>query len=352
MVEQDVRHGLIPELFRGRSPQPAAPRDIRGQMSAPIETVAVLALTYRTLRGNEAAVLCADGTGALAYLVGRVATGAVGSHAGRARRLVRERATAKDAAVPRPRLAVRLDADALSFERVGQAHARSPTIRRVHAAPNKPCRPCRRLASVRGLGQSWQRMARTRRTSSAPLASRRRQGVRDAPVRGYGALIQAGAAAAAVASIVGVTVTLLDLWPDGRPPPKPIVELGVPKVSGLMTYKRYAGLRRWKTKTLPQEDLLLKGVKVDYQAKVSGASPQTIFPTRMTLLKSGSEELIKLDGESFRTTQDPDKGVLHKFIYSRGAGLYKLIIEAPEPSGSSSFDEKESRWFRFRPEEP
>ena len=72
----------------------------------------------------------------------------------------------------------------------------------------------------------------------------------------------------------------------------------------------------------------------------------------MTLLKSGSEALVKLDGDSFVTTQDPDKGVLHKFIYSRGAGLYKLIIEAPEPSGSSSFDEKESRWFRFRPEEP
>jgi hypothetical protein len=172
------------------------------------------------------------------------------------------------------------------------------------------------------------------------------------PGHGYGVLIKAGAAAAAIASIVGVTVTLLDLWPDGQPPSKPIVELGVPQISGLMTYETYANLRRLETKSLPQADRLLKGVKVDYQATVSGAPPNTRFPTNMTLLKSGSDKTIKLDGEAFVTKQDPDKGVLHTFIYSRGEGLYQLIIEAPEPSGSSSLDEKTSRWFRFRPEEP
>ena len=172
------------------------------------------------------------------------------------------------------------------------------------------------------------------------------------PVRGYGALIQVGAAAAAVASIVGVTVTLLDLWPDGQPPSKPIVELGVPQISALMSYETYAALRRWETESLPEQDRVAKGVKVDYQARVSGAPPETTFPTRMTLLKEGSEDTIELDGESFVTKQDPDKGVLHTFIHSRGAGRYKLIIEAPEPSGSSSLDYQESEWFRFEPEQP
>ena len=39
-----------------------------------------------------------------------------------------------------------------------------------------------------------------------------------------------------------------------------------------MTYENYAALRRWKLETIPQEDRLLKGVKVDYQAKVSGVA--------------------------------------------------------------------------------
>jgi len=166
-------------------------------------------------------------------------------------------------------------------------------------------------------------------------------------------LIRAGAAAAAIASIIGVTVTLLDFWPGGEPPPKPVVELGVPQISGLMTYETYASLRRLETKSLPPADRLLKGVKVDYEATVSGAAPNTRFPTNMTLLKSGSDEPIKLDGEAFVTKQrDTDRGVLHTFIYSRGQGRYKLVIEAPEPSGSSSFDEKTSRWFRFESEKP
>ena len=39
-------------------------------------------------------------------------------------------------------------------------------------------------------------------------------------------------------------------------------------------------------------------------------------------------------------------------LLGRKLVIEKLVIEAPEPSGSSSFDEKTSRWFRFESEKP
>jgi hypothetical protein len=196
-------------------------------------------------------------------------------------------------------------------------------------------------------------MVRTRGRGSR-TTFRRRQGSADAAVQGqraYGVLLKVGAGCAAVASIVGLGITFSHLWPGGGAPPNAIVALGEPQVSEPMTYKTYAKLRRWKTDGLSQEELQQRGVKVDYRATVTGAPLDTAFEVRMTILKlepEGATVVDTQDGEGFKTTQDPDVFDLHSFVWARGPGRYKLELEVPDVSGSSSKASVESTEFRFR----
>lgn len=170
--------------------------------------------------------------------------------------------------------------------------------------------------------------------------------------RAYGALLKVGAAAAAVASIVGVAVTFSDLWPGGAAPPSPIVSLSEPQISEPMTYETFAKVARWDTDKLSPKELKERGVKVDYRATVTGAPVGTEFDVRMTILElrpEGATEVVDTqDGERFKTTQDPDAFDLHSWVWTRGPGRYKLVIEVPDPSGSSSKAYAKSEEFRFR----
>jgi hypothetical protein len=157
----------------------------------------------------------------------------------------------------------------------------------------------------------------------------------------YRLVVQLGAAAAAIASIVGLALTFAHLWSGGTGSTLPLrVTIDKPDVH-TTTFGDYLMEHGRSRKGVPHDDLVSKVVAVDYRATVDHAPAKTTYPLRLTLQKSRKgifttieqKEGVRLD-TGIDTGTDRTIGDEY-FARLPGPGLYRLrvdVVSAADPT--------------------
>ena len=153
-------------------------------------------------------------------------------------------------------------------------------------------------------------------------------------------LLQAGAAAGAVASIVGLMLTFGTFWradgSDGASAADARVTLTKPDVQ-VMDYQHYVLEHREKLTGVPSRDLTRNGIGVDYRVTIGNAPPQTAYPVRLTLQRSVGDVTVPVtpqDNDALNTGVDPQTAqtVGKAFLTVDRPGRYRVRIDIMSPS--------------------
>jgi len=157
----------------------------------------------------------------------------------------------------------------------------------------------------------------------------------------YRVVVQLGAAAAAIASIVGLVLTFAHLWSGSSSPELPLrISIGKPDVH-TTTFGDYLKEHGRSRKNVPHADLVGKVVAVDYRATVENAPAGTAYPLRLTLQKSRSGVFTTIDqktGARLDTNidQGTDRTIGDEYFDNLpGPGRYRLrvdVVSAADPN--------------------
>ena len=157
----------------------------------------------------------------------------------------------------------------------------------------------------------------------------------------YRLVVRLGAAAAAIASIVGLVLSFAHLWSGGSDSALPLrVAIGKPDVHPT-TFGDYLMEHGRSRKGVPHADLVSKVVAVDYRATVDHAPAKTTYPLRLTLQKSRDGVFTTVDQkEGVRLDTGIDNGTdrtIGDEYFDRlpGPGLYRLridVVSAADPN--------------------
>ena len=157
----------------------------------------------------------------------------------------------------------------------------------------------------------------------------------------YRLVVQIGGAAAAIASIVGLGLTFVNLWSGGSGAVVPLrISIGKPDVHPT-TFGDYL-LEHGRSRVgVPHADLVSKVVAVDYRATVDHAPGKTTYPLRLTLQKSANgvfKTIAQKQGARLDTSIDKTTHTTigdEYFDRLPGPGLYRLridVVSAADPS--------------------
>jgi hypothetical protein len=164
----------------------------------------------------------------------------------------------------------------------------------------------------------------------------------------YRLVVQVGAGAAALASIVGLLLTLANLWSgDQSTPAVPLrVTIGKPDVH-ITTFKDYLTEHGRKHDGIPESVLATKVVAVDYRATVAHAPLKTTYPLRLTLQKPRKDGAFTTIAQKQGTRLDTgiDSGTDRTigdeyFDHLPGAGPYRIridVVSGVDPSNVLDF---------------
>jgi hypothetical protein len=157
----------------------------------------------------------------------------------------------------------------------------------------------------------------------------------------YRLVVQLGAGAAAIASIVGLVLTFANLWSSSSGQTLPVrISIGKPDVH-TTTFGDYLREHGRSRRDVPHADLVSKVVAVDYRATVGNAPAKTTYPLRLTLQKSRNGVFTTIDQkEGARLDTGIDSGTdrtIGDEYFGRlpGPGLYRLridVVSAADPT--------------------
>jgi hypothetical protein len=170
----------------------------------------------------------------------------------------------------------------------------------------------------------------------------------------YRLVLQIGGAAAAIASIVGLGLTFVNLWSGGSGPVVPLrISIGKPEVHPT-TFGDYL-LEHGRSRTgVPHADLVSKVVAVDYRATVDHAPAKTAYPLRLTLQMShngvfttvAQKQGARLDTGIDKTT---DRTIGDEYFdRPPGPGLYRLRIDVVSAADPANVLDSRSLDFTYR----
>jgi hypothetical protein len=157
----------------------------------------------------------------------------------------------------------------------------------------------------------------------------------------YRLVLQLGAAAAAIASVVGLVLTFAHLWSDGSVSPLPLrISIAKPDVH-MTTFGDYLLEHGRSANGIPHADLVKKVVAVDYRATADHAPAKTTYPVRLTLQQRRDGVFTTIDQKNgVRLDTGIDEGTDRTigdeyFDRLRGAGRYRLridVVSAADPN--------------------
>jgi hypothetical protein len=192
-------------------------------------------------------------------------------------------------------------------------------------------------------------MGRGRTVPAAERQARERSLAARRGSRAYKLLLQAGAGAAALASIVGLVVTFVHLRSSGSHE-QLVFQLGVPSVTP-MTYKDFlladVKLKGDPTQGVPAADLRTTGVAVRWSATFKDAHPHRSFPTKLTLWERRdgiAKQIDTFDGSPLKPASSDSCGCSEFMPVPRRRGRFYVEV-AVYGEGNQALDKKPSRLF-------